>query len=108
MHYFEMKILGENINLIKLYEKYSCQKNEDHKNDMPKIEETFSFSKKIKDSAQLLPVIILIASVIGSIYVGIATATEAASLGVVGALVLSFFQKSLTKESFKLSLLGAT
>ena len=79
-----------------------------NKKDMPKIEETFSFSKKIKDSAQLLPVIILIASVIGSIYVGIATATEAASLGVVGALVLSFFQKSLTKESFKLSLLGAT
>ena len=79
-----------------------------NKKDMPKIEETFSFSRKIKDSAQLLPVIILIASVIGSIYVGIATATEAASLGVVGALVLSFFQKSLTKESFKLSLLGAT
>tara|TARA_B110001452_G_scaffold254209_1_gene245583 strand:+ start:519 stop:1829 length:1311 start_codon:yes stop_codon:yes gene_type:complete len=79
-----------------------------NKKDMPKMEETFSFSRKIKDSAQLLPVIILIASVIGSIYVGIATATEAASLGVVGALVLSFFQKSLTKESFKLSLLGAT
>tara|TARA_B110000263_G_scaffold213074_1_gene196876 strand:+ start:149 stop:1459 length:1311 start_codon:yes stop_codon:yes gene_type:complete len=79
-----------------------------NKKDMPKMEETFSFSRKIKDSAQLLPVIILIASVIGSIYIGIATATEAASLGVVGALVLSFFQKSLTKESFKLSLLGAT
>ena len=79
-----------------------------NKKDMPKMEDTFSFSRKIKDSAQLLPVIILIASVIGSIYVGIATATEAASLGVVGALVLSFFQKSLTKESFKLSLLGAT
>jgi len=29
--------------------------------------------------------------VIGSIYVGIATAAEAASLGVVGALILSFF-----------------
>ena len=35
---------------------------------------------------------------------GIATATEAASLGVVGALILSFFQKSLNKETFKLSL----
>ena len=57
---------------------------------------------------QLIPVIVLITSVIGSIYVGVATATEAASLGVVGALILSFFQKSLNKESFKLSLLGAT
>jgi len=79
-----------------------------NKKIMPKVKENFSFSKKIKDSAQLLPVIILITSVIGSIYVGVATATEAASLGVVGALILSFFQKSLNKESFKLSLLGAT
>jgi len=79
-----------------------------NKKSMPKVKESFSFLKKIKDSMQLIPVILLITSVIGSIYVGIATATEAASLGVVGALILSFFQKSLSKESFKLSLLGAT
>ncbi len=79
-----------------------------NKEVMPKTDETFSFSQKIKDSGQLIPVIVLIAAVIGSIYVGIATATEAASLGVVGALILSFFQKSLNKETFKLSLLGAT
>jgi len=79
-----------------------------NKNIMPKMDETFSFSQKIKQSGQLMPVIVLIAAVIGSIYVGIATATEAASLGVVGALILSFFQKSLNKETFKLSLLGAT
>ncbi len=79
-----------------------------NKNIMPKVDETFSFSQKIKDSSQLIPVIVLIVAVIGSIYVGIATATEAASLGVVGALILSFFQKSLNKETFKLSLLGAT
>ena len=79
-----------------------------NKKVMPKTDETFSFSQKIKDSGQLIPVIVLIAAVIGSIYVGIATATEAASLGVVGALILSFFQKSLNKETFKLSLLGAT
>jgi len=79
-----------------------------NKNIMPKMEETFSFSQKIKQSGQLMPVIVLIVAVIGSIYAGIATATEAASLGVVGALILSFFQKSLNKETFKLSLLGAT
>ncbi len=79
-----------------------------NKNSMPKMNETFSFSQKIKQSGQLIPVIVLILAVIGSIYVGIATATEAASLGVVGALILSFFQKSLNKETFKLSLLGAT
>ncbi|MBD1164920.1 TRAP transporter large permease subunit [Pelagibacterales bacterium SAG-MED13] len=79
-----------------------------NKKDMPKIEEEFTFIEKLKRSKQLLPVIILILGVIGSIYTGIATATEAASLGVVGSLILSYFQKSLTTETFKSSLLGAT
>ena len=79
-----------------------------NKKSMPKILEEYSFFEKIKRSKQLLPVITLILAVIGSIYTGIATATEAASLGVVGALILSYFQKSLTLKTFKLSLLGAT
>ena len=79
-----------------------------NKKSMPKSYENFSFLEKIKKSKQLLPVIILISSVIGSIYTGVATATEAASLGVVGALILSYFQKSLNKETFRQSLLGAT
>ncbi len=79
-----------------------------NKRSMPKYVENFSFLEKIRKSKQLLPVIILISAVIGSIYTGVATATEAASLGVVGALILSYFQKSLTIETFKQSLLGAT
>ena len=79
-----------------------------NKKSMPKIIEEYSFLEKIKRSKQLLPVIILILAVIGSIYTGIATATAAASLGVVGALILSYFQKSLTLKTFKSSLLGAT
>ena len=79
-----------------------------NKKEMPKILEEYSFIEKVKRSKQLLPVILLILAVIGSIYTGIATATEAASLGVVGALILSYFQKSLTLETFKSSLLGAT
>ena len=79
-----------------------------NKKEMPISNESFSFSEKIKGSSQLLPVIMLIIAVIGSIYAGVATATEAASLGVVGALILTFFQKTLTKKTFKASLLGAT
>lgn len=75
---------------------------------MPKTVENFSFRQKIINSAELLPIIILITAVIGSIYTGIATATEAAALGVVGALILSYFQKSLDLTNFKLSILGAT
>ena len=79
-----------------------------NKKSMPKYVENCSFLEKIRKSKQLLPVIVLISAVIGSIYTGVATATEAASLGVVGALILSYFQKSLTIETFKQSLLGAT
>ena len=79
-----------------------------NKKEMPTILTNYSFVEKIKRSGQLIPVILLIISVIGSIYTGIATATEAASLGVVGALTLSYFQKSLNWNTFKSSLLGAT
>jgi len=79
-----------------------------NKKQMPSITEDYSLVEKIKKSKQLLPVILLIFAVIGSIYTGIATATEAASLGVIGALILSYFQKSLSLDTFKSSLLGAT
>ena len=79
-----------------------------NKKKMPQILERYSFSEKLKKSGQLIPVIALILAVIGSIYSGVATATEAASLGVVGALLLSFLQKSLNLKTFKQSLLGAT
>ncbi len=79
-----------------------------NKKSMPTFKQDFILMKKVRKSGKLIPVILLIVSVIGSIYTGIATATEAASLGVVGALILSYFQKSLSLRTFKESLLGAT
>ena len=79
-----------------------------NKKSMPTFKQDFSLMEKVKKSGKLIPVILLIVSVIGSIYTGIATATEAASLGVVGSLILSYFQKSLSLKTFKESLLGAT
>jgi len=73
-----------------------------NKDKMPVLTEEIPFIEKIKKSGKLIPVILLIVSVIGSIYSGVATATEAASLGVVGALILSFFQKSLTNILYKI------
>ena len=52
--------------------------------------------------------VLLIVAVLGSIYGGIATATEAAAFGVVGALVISLVQRSLTWPTFRDSLMGAT
>ncbi len=79
-----------------------------NKKSMPTFKQDFSLMEKVRKSGKLIPVILLIVSVIGSIYTGIATATEAASLGVVGALILSYFQKSFSLKTFKESLLGAT
>ena len=75
---------------------------------VPKADEDMTFRQKVYQSRNLIPVMLLIASVLGSIYTGIATATEAAAIGVLGALVISALQGSLDWGSFKGSLLGAT
>jgi len=67
-----------------------------------------TLAQKLQASRHLIPVMLLIALVLGSIYAGVATATEAAAFGVVGALVLSALQGSLGGRTFIDSLLGAT
>ena len=49
-------------------------------------------SSKFRLSASLIPVALLIGAVLGSIYLGIATATEAAALGVLGSFVIAATQ----------------
>ncbi|CFN63817.1 TRAP dicarboxylate transporter subunit DctM [Bordetella pertussis] len=79
-----------------------------HPGAVPAADPGISFMQKLKQSRHLIPVLLLIGAVLGSIYTGIATATEAAAVGVVGALILSALQGSLTRTSFMTSLLGAT
>ncbi|OFW97766.1 MAG: C4-dicarboxylate ABC transporter permease [Alphaproteobacteria bacterium RIFCSPHIGHO2_12_FULL_66_14] len=66
-----------------------------------------SFGEKLWNARRLIPVILLIIAVLGSIYGGVATPTEAAVMGVVGALVLAAATRTLSWESFRESLLGA-
>ena len=74
----------------------------------PDVEKGMSFAEKVQNSRFLLPVICLIVVVIGSMYLGFATATEAAAFGVIGSLVLALGQGSLNWDSFSQSLMGAT
>jgi tripartite ATP-independent transporter DctM subunit len=79
-----------------------------HPHLVPPPDHGLTLAHKLKESRHLIPVVLLIAAVLGSIYGGIATATEAAAVGVVGALVISAVQGSLTWGTFRDSLLGGT
>ena len=79
-----------------------------HPDRIPAATGRSSLTEKLYASRHLIPVVLLILVVLGSIYLGLATATEAAALGVVGALVLSAVQGSLDWRTFRESLLGAT
>lgn len=79
--------------------------NPDKQGDTPA---RMSLVEKIKASRDLLPVVTLIIAIIGSIYGGIATPTEAASIGIVGALMLSLINGTLNRTMFIDSLLSAT
>lgn len=75
---------------------------------IPPRDETPGLARKLYESRHLIPVVLLIGGVLGTIYAGVATPTEAAAVGVVGALVLSALQGTLNWGSFRQALLGAT
>ena len=77
-------------------------------NERPAAEKSIGIIQMISESKFLLPILALVIIVIGSMYFGWATATEAAAVGVVGALILAFSQGSLTWKTFSNSLMGAT
>ena len=78
-----------------------------NKEQIPAAGAPMGFMEKMRHTQRLLPVILLIIGVIGSIYAGIATATEAAAIGVVGALLIAGFSGMLNRATFIDSLLGA-
>ncbi|MEH6404077.1 MAG: TRAP transporter large permease subunit [Sneathiella sp.] len=78
------------------------------KDERPEPEPKMSFGSMMKESRFLIPVLVLVFTVIGSMYFGWATATEAAAVGVIGALTLALIQGSLSWDTFSASLMGAT
>ena len=67
---------------------------------IPAADQRMSLAAKLHASRHLIPVVLLIGAVLGSIYSGIATATEAAAIGVLGSLVLAAVEGSLSWKSF--------
>ncbi len=71
-----------------------------HPAQVPRADAATTLGQKLRAARHLIPVLALIGLVIGSIYGGVATATESAAMGVAGALALGALDGSLTRRSF--------
>ena len=74
----------------------------------PQHVDDLTFLERIRKAKNLIPCLVLIAFVMGVMFTGYATATEAAAFGVLGALLIAWWSRSLTRENFWTSLMGAT
>ncbi len=93
--------------LVSLFVGYVALWGVMNRGSLPAEGTRYTLREKLYHSRRLLPVIGLIAGVIGSIYAGIASPTDAAAVGVVLALVMSWSSGSLTRQSFFEGLMGA-
>jgi C4-dicarboxylate transporter DctM subunit len=78
-----------------------------NKDKIPSEVEHYTWSEKLSSLLRLIPISLLVIFVLGSIYGGFTTPTEAAAFGVVGALLLALLSNTLTLNSFIKSLMGA-
>jgi tripartite ATP-independent transporter DctM subunit len=73
----------------------------------PRTQESYSWKERLVGLKDLAPTVILILMVLGSIYGGVATPTEAAALGVLGAAVFAFLNRQMNLKILFDCLVGA-
>jgi len=93
--------------LASLYSFYIMYRAKVDPSILPKEKEVFTLKDRINSFKDLAPIFSLIGLVLGSIYGGFATPTEAAALGVLGSLILAFYFKSISIEILKNALLNS-
>ena len=79
-----------------------------HPEKIPPAQQSMPLRARIRQSIRLVPVLLLIAGVIGSIYLGVASPTDAAAVGVVLSLILSAMSGTLAWKTFVDGVMGAT
>ena len=82
--------------LASLYSTYIILMSLVHPRYIPAEDKEYSWSERIAGITDIFPVLLLIVLILGGIYIGVTTPTEAAAIGVVGALGLAFWFKNLT------------
>jgi len=90
--------------LLILYNIVRCIINPDL---APKSNEKYTWNDRLRTIPQLAPVVLLIVMVLGSIYTGFATPTEAAAVGVFGALLFALLTNSLDFNVFSEAIMGS-
>ena len=73
----------------------------------PRTQESYSWKERLIGLKDIAPVLILILMVLGSIYGGVATPTEAAALGVLGATIFALINRRMNKKIMFECLIGA-
>jgi len=73
----------------------------------PAGSEHHTWRQRLRAIPEILPVLILILLVLGSLYAGWATPTEAGAVGVIGAIAFAFITKSMNWQVFRASLMGS-
>jgi C4-dicarboxylate transporter DctM subunit len=72
----------------------------------PGEREASSWTERLHALSELAPLLFLVSLVIGSMYSGLASVTEAAAIGVGGALLIALFQRTLSWANLKSALLS--
>ncbi|MCC2597174.1 TRAP transporter large permease subunit [Pusillimonas sp. MFBS29] len=96
------------IMIIMLFMSYVAIWSGKNRDKVPAKDPAMSFSQKLKATRTLLPVTLLIIGVVGSIYLGLASPTDSAAVGVVISLFLSWLFGDLNWKTFKEGLIAAT
>ena len=77
-----------------------------HPEQSPPAEPSMTLREKLRESANLIPVSLLIVLVFAALAFGWATATECAAWGVVGSFAIAWWQGFLDRKSFAASVMG--
>ena len=93
--------------LAGIYSSYIIYRGIKNPEIAPKTQESYSWKERIVGLKDIAPVLILILMVLGSIYGGIATPTEAAALGVFGATIFAYINRRMNKKIMFECLIGA-
>ena len=93
--------------LASIYSSYIIYRGIRNPEIAPRTQESYSWKERVVGLKDITPVLALILMVLGSIYGGVATPTEAAALGVFGATIFALINRHMNKKIMFECLIGA-